>query len=206
MNRRGFIAGAAVAPIAAGSAYALSPEILTLIENHKAAARAFNEVVGRRNECEEAYREAFPDWNSRLANSFLGAGYQRRQGLDFCLSNISAGYDARRGSTKYLARLSPAMAEQIRALLDAKEAENLEAARRQFDDDEAEREAFGLAPLERLVTAADDAEKAAALALCSYRCETIEEVRARAAYLRTAEILRDGLSDEQTEALIASGA
>lgn len=211
MNRREFAVGAGLSAVATLSAAQavdastiVSPlaEIERLIDAHKAAAIAFGDAMERRDASLLAYRRANP--TPGIARSFLGGGYGMEMGREWCIENLSAGYETRRKALVYVERLSPDIAQQVRELIDAKEADNIFEAHRQFDGEEACKESFGLTPLERLVNETSAAEEAAALALCSYSCASIEEVRVRAGYLQTADILGDGLTDEQMAALIAS--
>jgi hypothetical protein len=51
---------------------------------------------------------------------------------------------------------------------------------------------------------ANEAEEAAAITLCSYPCQTIEEARAKAEYISGSPLIRAGLTDEQIEVLLGS--
>jgi hypothetical protein len=51
---------------------------------------------------------------------------------------------------------------------------------------------------------ANEAEEAAAITLCAYPCQTIEEARAKAEYISGSILVRDGLTAEQIEVLLGS--
>jgi hypothetical protein len=87
-------------------------------------------------------------------------------------------YLNQRDRLKPLSRVAPDLAEQVRAVMDANEAENMALLDRMFA--EARQEAFGLAAAERDYEATNDAEEEAAIAVCAYRCRTPEEAQIKA--------------------------
>ena len=125
-------------------------------------------------------------------------------GYDDCRKHIIAGYQGKREGLKYLARLDPGLAEQVRAVYDTKQAENLVIMDRMFAEEEARQEAFGLAAAQREHKCADKAERDAAVAVCRYPCRTIAEARRKAEYLASAPGIHGDLLAEDVEALLAS--
>jgi hypothetical protein len=73
-----------------------------------------------------------------------------------------------------------------------------------FEDEEARKEAFGLAEVQRRWEATNDAEHEAATALCSYQCKTIEEARIRAEYILQTPLILDEGEGEYLQALLRS--
>lgn len=79
--------------------------------------------------------------------------------------------------------------------------QEMEAA---FEGREHEDIADAYAGAKRDLEATGEAEWEAAIAVCAYQCQTLEEARLKAAYLATAPGLKDGLQPEHIEALLAS--
>jgi hypothetical protein len=76
---------------------------------------------------------------------------------------------------------------------------------RVFAAEEARKEAFGLASAESELEATNDAEQDALLAVCAFRCCTLEEARLKADYLAKAPgLATDGLQDEHVMTLLQS--
>ena len=201
------MAGAAMLPTAAmagtvAPAAAASPDLYRLIEDHRTAYRALEEAIDREQAFETAYDDVYSD--PVIVPSLLGGGLGMSNGHEVCKKQIAAGYETQRERLTQLARVAPDLAEQVRAVMDAKEAENMTLVDRVFAEEEARREAFGWAAAKRDSEAASDAEIAAAMAICAYPCGTIEEARIRAEYLATAPIFSDGLQPDQVEALLLS--
>jgi hypothetical protein len=135
----------------------------------------------------------------------LGGGFSLEYGHEFCQEHITGAYENQRERLRPLSRVAPDLAEQVRAGMDAKQAENIALMDRVFAEEEARQEAFGLAAAQRDLEATGDAEEKAAIAVCAYRCLTLEEARLKAAYLTTAPGLKsDGLQPEHVKALLAS--
>ncbi|MEF2549407.1 hypothetical protein VQ045_19895, partial [Aurantimonas sp. E1-2-R+4] len=102
------------------------------------------------------------------------ARYPAASVVDFCTGALNL---------VVIERLDPDMANRMRGLLDAKEAENLALVETTYDQEAARQEAFGLTAA---VTAYDetcDAMESGLMDLLAYRCETLAEERARARYL-----------------------
>lgn len=203
-NRRAVLTGLAAAAVvgAAVPAEAASSDLPRLIEDHRAAYRAFIEAIDLEQEVEAAYEAAHGD--TIIVPSLLGGGYGMSNGYDDCKKHIAAGDENQRERLKQLSRVAPELAEQVRAVMDAKEAENMVLVDRVFAEEEARQEAFGLAAAKRNYHATSDAERDAAIAICAYPCRTLEEARLKAEYLATAPGLNDELQPEHVEALLQS--
>jgi hypothetical protein len=113
-------------------------------------------------------------------------------------------YESQRQRLDTLAHIAPDIAENARAAIDAKEAENMALIDKAFEEEEARKEAFGLAEVQRRWEATNDAETEAATALCSYQCKTIEEARIRAEYILQTPLIRDEGEGEYLTALLRS--
>jgi hypothetical protein len=70
--------------------------------------------------------------------------------------------------------------------------------------DHAEETKAALPAADRAKDEANAAEIKAAVALCSYPCKTLDDVRIKAEYVLTAPIFSDGLEPDQIEALLQS--
>lgn len=191
----------ALAPIA-GAALAKPAKIAELIEAHRRAHAAFERAIGDMERAEEAYAEAHVDGFD--VPSLLGGSCGSRNGLDGCKREIAAGYDNQRRGLLCLSRIAPDLAEQARAVLDAKEIENMALVDRVFAEEAERQERFGLAAAERARDEACDAEEAAALALCSQSCESHDEERLRAEYILSAGAILDDGNGEHFSALLRS--
>ena len=194
-DRRLFLATGAAAVVASAvrsPAHAAERSaLLGLIERHRAAREAFRVAADVQEEVEGRYEAAY---QPVLTPGEPGCSYELRYGYDFCKDGIARGFEEQRKKMTGLARLDPAAAQLALAAIDAKEAERIATLDENFAAFEAQREAFGLAGADRQYQEASTAENASALALLAYPCRTIEEVRAKVAYL-LASPLKDELQD-----------
>lgn len=200
-TRRAMIAGLAAAAPFAGLPTIVAPaELDGLIAAHRAAVAAFHEAI---DDLARAEGLAAQDKSLRLAPDLLnGGGFDMDKfSRDDCLAVLAKEYKTHRLMLAGLARVAPALADEAKAALIAKEAENAEAIDAAFREEEARLEACGLAGARRRWWGTETAERAAALALCSYRCRTLDEATRRAAYL-----LSTPLCDEAFEAESPAGA
>jgi hypothetical protein len=179
-----------------------SSDLTRLIKEHRVAYRAFCKAITREEKMNGAYKKAHTDKTTVLC--LLGGGYSLSSGYEFCQENIASAYRNQRDRLPQLTRVAPDLAEQFRSVMDAKEAENMDVLDRTFAEEEARKEAFGLARAERELEATGEAELEAAIAVCAYPCATLEQVRLKAEYLAKAPGLSDGLQEEQVEALLQS--
>jgi hypothetical protein len=203
ISRRALAAGLALAPVASLSALAKAAKIVELIDNHRSAREAFDRVVDNLERIDDAYRDAHGS-EEIIVPSLLGGGISLRMGDEECRKHISSGYENQRRGLAPLGRIAPDLAEQARAALDAKEAENMALVDKLFAEGEERKERFGLAAVERSWKEASEAEEAAARALCAYHCETLEEARIRAEYILATPLIREDGNGEYFEALVWS--
>jgi hypothetical protein len=70
-------------------------------------------------------------------------------------------------------------------------------------EEQARKEAFGLAAAERELGFTNDAEKDAFWAICDYRCRNIHEASVKAKYLVTTATVKD-MWDHEAKALLES--
>jgi len=212
MNRRDIILAASAAPalaIAATPAAALasrpcpSDALQAVLDRHTVTADAFDVAIRHANEIRRAYEAAQGD--TVIVPCFLGGGMGMSNGREACRAHVSEVYGNQRHRLPQIMRLDPDLGERLRETLDRREVENLELVDRMFAEEEARREAFGLAEAERRESEADAAEQEAAMAVLSYRCRTLGEVVRRAAYLQTGPLFSTCLlTEEQAEALLDS--
>jgi hypothetical protein len=137
-SRRAMIGALAALPIASMPAVAgvagASP-LHGLIDAHRVAYDAFIHAMDQEEQMEEAYKEAFPEMPT--VPSLIGGSRDMRHGVDDCKEFITIIYERQRERLFPLSRIAPEIAEQARAALDAKEAENMELVDRLFADEEA---------------------------------------------------------------------
>ncbi|MGI8724690.1 MAG: hypothetical protein ACR2J1_04910 [Methyloceanibacter sp.] len=198
------IAAATVIPATGVPAEKGSSELNQLIKAHRTAYRAFCRAIDREQKMEEDYKKVRD--NTILVPCFLtGDAFELQLGYEFCGERLEASYTRQRKQLENLTRVFPPdLVEQSLAVIDAKQKENFDVLDRMFAEEDARREAFGLAPAKRDWEATNDAEQEAALAICAYNCRSFEEAAVKARYLATAPGLRDGLLDEHVDALLQS--
>ena len=132
-----------------------------------------------------------------------GEAYSISLGREFCEQHLADAYANQRDRLKGLAKVAPDLAEQARQVIDAMEAQNKVLLDHMLAEEEARREASGLADAELNWERTEEAEHEAAIAVCSYRCRTLEEAQIKAKYLASAPGLKD-MWDEHVEALLQS--
>jgi len=158
------------------------------------------EAIDHFNAVEAAYETAY---ETVLVPVLLGGACETMLGNEECAKHIARAFADQRARMKYLSRLAPELGEQVAALLDAKEAENLGLLKEALAKEEADKEAFGLAAATRAYDEKDDAEHEAALKLCAYQCRTIEEAAMKAEYIASSAI-RDQMETDHAKALLGS--
>ncbi len=210
LDRRSFVSGLgggvalAISSIAAANAGNASSPLYSLIDAHKMARAAWRGAHDRLEELEDAYEAAFPRNKIPLVPSLVrkGSSYDLERGLGGCIENISGEYRRRHEGLKQFSQIDPEFVAQVSAKLDAMEAENMALAVRAWGKEEAQKEKFGLAAAEHAMSATNDADEKAFIAVCAYPCESLDEARIKAEYL--ASIPLDMMGKEHLEALVQS--
>ena len=207
MNRRTVAAAIGAAALAIPAAClpgraAVSSDLARLIKDHRVSYRAFSKAIDREQKMEAAYKAAQD--NTIVVPCLLGGGMNLSNGYEACQEHTAGAYENQRDRLEQLSRVAPELADQVRAVMDAKEAENAVLVDRVFAEEEARQEAFGLAGAKRDLEATNNAERETAIAVCAYQCQMLEEARVKAAYLAEAPGLSDGLQPEHIEALLQS--
>jgi hypothetical protein len=193
------LAGASLSTIAAP---ATSSKLASLIEAHRAAEVAFAAMCTKQDEADWAYSEA------RTAITFSCLGRETILvpgivGFEHCRNGIEHWFQMQRALAS-IGNVGPHEAAQVLAVLDSKEAESMALLDQAVDREDAQREAFGLAAIEREYRAVSDAEDAAFMAICAYTCRSAEEYRLKAEYLIGLHERRDGFQTEHVRALLQS--
>jgi hypothetical protein len=220
LNRRSALAklglGLAASTSLAASAIAapdasVSPELLRLIDAHKAAYDADKEAERRREEAQEAYIAVRPATQIPLYDMRAKADRKRDQlldmslGLDECRKHFIESFEFRNqiwGIGEDYA--SPKRRKKLNAVLEAMKNDGLETIESAFAQDDAVRQSSGLAAAETDCTRAYAAEGEAMLALCAYRCATLAETRLKGGYLASDHLGYEALTPEHIEALLQS--
>lgn len=200
-TRRAVIAGITAAPVAGLPALARGGELLALGEAYRDAHEAFLAACDDLGRMEEAWKEVKGD--GFHVPSLLGGGLGSVSGREECKEFIAKGYEFHRERTVNIARIAPDLAEQMRVVLDAKEAENMALIDAAFEEEHARKEAIGLLAAKRRWGELCDAEESAALALCAYECQTLDEARIKATVILESPIL-DELGKGHAVALLRS--
>ena len=205
ISRRALAAGLALASVVGLPALADASKLDRIIQAHRLAKAAFDTAVDDLEKIEDAYDDAYRDGEHLAPNLMIGGGYDvHRLDRDECRKMANRDYESQRQRLDTLAHIAPDIAEKARAAIDAKEAENMALIDKAFEEDEARKEAFGLAEVQRRWEMTNDAETEAATALCSYHCKTVEEARIRAEYILQTPLIRDAGEGEYLTALLQS--
>lgn len=202
-SRRAALAGLAVATFAEPALAAEPSPLSALIDAHRAAWAAFEASVEALDAAEAAYESARPE--SFFVPCLLGGGYDSQLSADDMKKNIAEAFERQRRTCATLARIAPDEAEGLLVILDAKEMENMALVDMAFAEEKRRRDDCGLSAAEYEHGRANQAEEAAAFALCACPCRTIEDARTKAEYLANTSPFKDGvLSERQAAALIRS--
>jgi len=189
ISRRAFAAGLALAPVAGLAAAETPTNIYELIDAHRGAHQAFERAIDDLQRFEDAYEEAHGD--GFQVPCLLGGSMGSINGYEECKRHFKSAYETNRRNMRCLSNIAPELAEQALAAFDSKEIENMALIDELFAEEAARREKFGLAEAERRREETGEAERVAALALCSYQCQALEEARIRAEYIMQASIIHE---------------
>ena len=222
LNRRSALAKlglglAASASLATASAIAapaaISPELLRLIEAHKAAYAANQEASRWEEVAQDAYAAIAPeappfeDMYGRPAGDF-GSKKQPLQmslGLDECKNRVLENLEFhQRMSRRFEDYASPRRMKQMKAAWRAIEKDSLAAVDAYFVKAAAARQSSGLAVAELDFKRTLAAEGEAMLALCAYRPASLAETRLKGGYLASDHLGYEALTPEHIEALLQS--
>lgn len=185
---------------------ASSGELTRLLDEHRAAYDAFEDICGREDDMSYAYRQARAAEPEVMVPCLLAGEISISRGHESCRNHIENRFAAQRMGIKELARagVDRKAAKKMLASLKAKEAENMALVDRLVAEEEAREEAFGLAALKREHRALNDAEDAAFVAIFGYACASAEESRSKGEYLAIMHERTGGLQSEHVDALLQS--
>lgn len=96
---------------------------------------------------------------------------------------LNERYDKAMVGIVYLNKVAPELYEEANKILLIKREENLALVDKIFEEAEAKREDLGLVKAELLFFEAQDKEEIKARAICSYKCQSVDEYEIRAKYL-----------------------
>ena len=195
INRRTVLAAlplaGAAATIAATSASAAASPLASLIDAHQASWEYFGKVCDKLSRKEDAY-DAFVKANGGkpLVFKSLGGALELHDNPGSLKQDITAEYFRARERLHFLAKVTPELTEQAREALDQAAAKDLLAVDAAHEEETQRRQKFGLTAVRKAWEAANDATHAALIAVCAYKCQTVEEFRMKGAYL-----LREDITD-----------
>ncbi|MEJ0095523.1 MAG: hypothetical protein WDN46_19595 [Methylocella sp.] len=167
--------------------------MLRLIDNYSAAYAAYNASHDLRDKCLTQYHAIRPvnrltksveesikdaDWSAHLYGRMIEIPELDRYASPTRLKQLNSTLKA--------------IKREARHTIEAIAAADLDA-----------RKSSGLEDAEAATQAASDAEQAALLALCAYRCKTLEEARLKADHL-SVDAIASGASDDFVAALLES--
>jgi hypothetical protein len=221
INRRSALAkldlGLAASTTLAATAIAapdagVSPELMRLIEAHRAAFAADKEAGRWFEEAEQAYAAIAP---ALPFKDIYGRprDYQGNEhfpleislGMDLCRERFLSNLEFQQTMSRHLFHVAtPKRAKQLRAAMKALKKDGLALIDSTFAQNDAARQSSGLAAAEAEFKRASAAEGEAMAALCAYRCQTLAETRLRGGYLASDHLGADALTQEHIEALLQS--
>jgi hypothetical protein len=182
-------AGALIVPTVAVMAAPVSTtQLLSLIEVHRVAREAFDASLDA-----DAVEASDPDGRT-LIPTLGGAHYSADQGHANISDRIERDFAAGSAGMATLSKLSPALWEEVRTMLEAKKALCLARLNEVFADHLA---------AEAASLTYSRAEDDAVVAICAHRCATMEEAAIKFQYLRDWPAA-DELQPDQIEALLGS--
>lgn len=181
-------AGALIVPtVAAMAASASTTQLSALIEAHRAARIAFGVT-------DDAMEAARPDDLTLIPT--LNGCYSANLHREDISAYIERDFAAEVHKTASISKLSPALGEEVRTLLAAKKASCLAGLEEAFAEHSAARSAWD---------GAYAVEEKAGVAVCAYRCASIEEAALKAEYLHACTIDdKIEFGTEHIEALLVS--
>lgn len=182
-TRRNILIGLGTAPVAAipaAGSVAASRDLDALIAAHRHALASFHAAIDAEQAAELAHSAAHQD---NGLGGFLDSEYYSREDVK---TLIEDAFETAREHLAVYEKIAPGSTVTIRAVADEKEAATLAYADALFDQEAPE-----LRGAQLCVAEASNAEDAAALAVCSYRCHTLDEVRRKAAYVATIPTIAD---------------
>ena len=167
-----------------------APRLEILIEAHQLAAAVYEAAMEAEDQVETAYN-AGTSYEVVLPLS-IGEGrslYLRKDNLDKafddCRGRIIQAYDGHVKKLAGLQRVAPDLAKKASAKLKTSQAADIRFLKKLVANERARRDTCGLTKVMNDRAIARNAECNALAAICSYRCATIEQCQAKAAYLLT---------------------
>lgn len=175
-----------------------SSPLLALIEAHKEASRRFDIIAEVEDEADLKFTAAHKD------DIYIGpfkSGWDMRMGEDWVQEQVSLAIHRQCERMAAIYALNQELGDQVMCELHKAAIDQKAKVTEAFAKVEQEREECGLNDLKRQWEAESDAFQETLHAICSYRCETVEEHRVRAEYLSTCD-----MSDMHHRALLRSTA
>lgn len=174
----------------ANSAIVTAPSLESLIETHQLAAAAYEAAMEVEDEIETAYKAGtsyemvFPLSIGEGRSLYLRSG-DLDKAFDDCRGGIIRAYDGHIQKLAGLRRAAPDLAKTAIAKLKTSQAADIRFLKKLVANERARRDACGLNKAVNDRATASNFEDKALTAICSYRCATIEQCQAKAAYLLT---------------------
>lgn len=178
---------AAAAAIAAPEA-AVSPELLRLIEAHRTAYAAYKEAFARSESAKKRYDAARPPWNFPIKDIYGEPNCRKLSmlhGPEGCKTRFLENLDWREDTIRAIGEdfATPKRQKQLKAAFRAIKKDGLAMIDASFAQDEAARIASGYDAAHRAESWALQESDDALLAICSYRCRSLAEMRLKGDYL-----------------------
>lgn len=175
-----------------------SSPLLALIEAHKGASRRFDIIADVEDKADMKFSAAHKD------DIYVGpfkSGWDMRMGEDWVQEQVSLAIHRQCERMSALTALNAELGDLVMMELHKAAIDQKAKVSEAFAKVEQEREDCGLNDLKRQWEAESNAFQETLHAICSYRCETVEEHRIRAEYLSTCD-----MSDTHHRALLGSTA
>lgn len=162
-------------------------DLAALIEAHKVASTAFDIAIDREGELKEAYFAA--NRKEHLAPLSFGGALSLYVSEDMddafskCEKRMKEEYDAQIRKLASLERIEPHLAEQARHVLEARLSADIAALEKLTAEEKDRQSIFGWSAAVAEYERASNDETETLLALLAHPCTSLDQCRAKAAYL-----------------------
>ncbi|QOF71832.1 hypothetical protein IG197_01700 [Aminobacter sp. SR38] len=162
-------------------------DLSALVEAHKAASAAFEAAIDREGDLKEAYFAA--NRKEHLALLSIGGALSLYVSEDMdeafsnCEKRMKEEYDTQIRKIGVLERIEPRLAEEAQLALHAKLSTDIAALEKLTAEEKDRQSAFGWSAAVAEYQRSSDDETKALLALLAHPCTSLEQCRAKAAYL-----------------------
>ena len=170
-------------------------KIAELIEAHKATYSAMEKASIEMDEASMRLSREDPIYIGPFKH-----GWSMKMGEDVVIAELSKAFQKQRERCGTISAINPDLGTQVSRELDECEVKALADVKRAFNELE---DKYHVRETDHAWHVAEETEGQALLAVCSYRCQTPDDYRAKAEYLSGWEV-RQSMDDEHYAALLLS--